>query len=58
MSRPLEVELLVCPEPGCRHVGKVPIKGAASQMKGYCRGAMNDNHPKRRMELVRFVEAS
>jgi len=56
--RPVEVDLLVCPEPACRHVGKIPIKGAATQMKGYCRGSMNDNHPKRRMELVRFVEAS
>ena len=49
----LEVELLVCPEPSCRHVGKLPhVHG----LKGYCIGSLEKRtgHKKARMVLVTF----
>jgi len=54
-AKKLRVELLVCPEPGCRHVGKKPL-GDAMSIKGYCTGPSSATHRRRRMEPVRFVE--
>lgn len=54
-ARLLRVELLVCPDPGCRRIGKVPLQTSAA-IKGYCTGPATAPHKKARMEPVRFVE--
>lgn len=53
----LEVDLYVCPEAGCRQIGKRPITDVGGQIKGYCKGPLKAPHRRRKMELVRFVEA-
>lgn len=56
MAAPLlRVELLVCPDPGCRRVGKIPL-GTNGGIKGFCTGMAATPHKKRRMEPTRFVE--
>lgn len=52
----LEVELYVCPEDGCRQVGKLPISDVGGKVKGYCRGPIKAPHRKRKMVATRFVE--
>lgn len=53
MPRRLRVELPVCPEKSCRHVGKVQT---AQGLKGYCTGSAvkGTAHKKRRMVPVVF----
>ena len=53
MTGKLEVELPVCPEPTCNHVGKLPY-GAG--LKGFCVGSPEKGtaHKKRRMVSVAF----
>jgi hypothetical protein len=58
VSERLEVELYVCPEPDCRLVGKRPISDIGGKISGYCRGPAKQPHKKRRMEKIRFVEAT
>jgi hypothetical protein len=52
----LHVVLPVCPEAGCRQIGKVPLAGR-TKMRGYCTGKLTQPHPKRRMEEVLFVKS-
>ena len=53
-GKPLEVDLLVCPEPSCRRVGKIP--NSPESLKGYCTGPTTGHHKKRRMVKVAFKE--
>ena len=53
----LEVSLFVCPDPGCRQVGKRPITDVGGTVKGWCKGPMQAPHKKRRMVATTFVEA-
>ena len=55
MPRRLQVELLVCPDPGCRQIGRNP---SWQSTKGYCVGAIKDGtaHKKARMVPVVFKE--
>lgn len=50
----LEVELPVCPEASCGHVGKLPHREG---LKGYCVGSPENGtaHRKRRMVPVTFT---
>lgn len=52
---PLRVELLVCPEPFCHHVGKLP---PSFGYRGYCTGNEDNRHPKAKMTSRLFIEAS
>lgn len=54
-SQPVEVELFVCPDPGCRQVGKLHVGQGA--WKAFCMGPMTARHKKVKMEKRRFVEA-
>jgi hypothetical protein len=49
----LEVQLPVCPDSNCRHVGKLPNQAS---LKGYCTGSVSEGtaHRKRRMVPVTF----
>ncbi len=49
----LTVDLLVCPEPSCQHVGKLPHQHG---LRGFCVGAVSEGtaHKKARMQLVTF----
>lgn len=51
----LSVELLVCPDPSCRHIGKLPHQHG---LKGYCVGSAQHGtaHVKARMVPVTFRE--
>jgi hypothetical protein len=53
-AKPLTVCLPVCPEPGCRQVGKVPVESFHG--RSYCKGAPGSLHPKRRMVPRYFKE--
>jgi hypothetical protein len=57
VSERREVELYVCPEPGCPTIGKRPISDIGGKISGFCKGPAKQPHKKRRMEKVRFVEA-
>lgn len=52
----VEVDLFVCPEVGCRLVGKRPIADVGGTIKGWCRGPAKAPHKKRKMVPTRFVE--
>lgn len=53
MAARLKVELLVCPEPGCHLIGKLPNQYT---LRGYCTGSVEigTSHRKRRMQPVTF----
>ncbi len=52
-TKRLQVDLPVCPFPGCDRVGKLPTEGSR---KDFCTGGVERSHRKTRMEARRFVE--
>lgn len=53
--RLLRVELLVCTDPTCRRVGKIPLSEHKT-IKGWCTGGASNPHKKARMAPTNFVE--
>lgn len=52
-TKPLTVELPVCPVETCRHVGKLP---ASISRKDWCNGGLRSPHKACKMETRVFVE--
>ena len=48
----VEVELPMCPDPGCRRVSKLPTGHFGG--KTYCRGPIGEKHPTTRMQPATF----
>lgn len=55
-SKPLEVELPVCPQ--CFAVGKIPGRGIFATMKSKCIGPEGRGHKQTLMELRLFREVT
>lgn len=57
-TKPLEVELYVCQDPGCRLVGKVPLGRGSPSFRGMCSGSAAEPHKRLAMKPVLFREVT